>query len=63
MVDEPGKRSNLLNQLGDTYMHLKEYEKAIAAYERADLAKGEHRGPAVEEEISIPAVRVTEEVV
>ncbi len=63
MVDEPGKRSSLLNQLGDTYMHLKEYEKAIAAYERADLAKGEHRGPAVEEEISIPAVRVTEEVV
>jgi tetratricopeptide (TPR) repeat protein len=36
LIDDQTTRVTLWNQLGDTYMHLKEYEKAIAAYEQAD---------------------------
>jgi tetratricopeptide (TPR) repeat protein len=61
LCDDPGKRSGLLNQLGDTYMHLKEYEKAIAAYEQADHAKVEGRETISDEEISIPSVNVVDE--
>lgn len=36
LFEEKAARSKLLNMLGDIYMHLKEYEKAIASYEQAD---------------------------
>ncbi|MBI4731336.1 MAG: tetratricopeptide repeat protein [Chloroflexi bacterium] len=42
LIEDHATRTTLLNCLGDTYMHLKEYEKAIAAYEQADQTHDEH---------------------
>ncbi len=36
LFEDPETRAVLWNRLGDTYVHLKEYEKAIAAYRQSD---------------------------
>lgn len=41
LVKDDATRTALWNQLGDTYMHLKEYEKAIAAYEQTGGQRGQ----------------------
>jgi len=41
LFDDNVTRSALLNRLGDTYLQMKDYEKAIAAYEQSDKLQNE----------------------
>lgn len=57
LFEDHATRSMLLNQLGDTYMHLKEYEKAIAAYEQADQPRTETKSLEHENTITIDEIQ------
>jgi tetratricopeptide (TPR) repeat protein len=43
LFDDDLIRAGLLNRLGDTYLQMKDYEKAIAVYEQSDRLQNEHK--------------------
>jgi tetratricopeptide (TPR) repeat protein len=54
LIDDPEARSVLLNRLGDTYMQVKEYEKAIAAYRQSDQLLNEMKAPVSDDQPASP---------